>query len=30
MVGGLERFVSEVDGPGGAALVRAREDDLFR
>ncbi len=26
---GLERHVSEGDGPGAAALVRAREDDLF-
>jgi coenzyme F420-0:L-glutamate ligase/coenzyme F420-1:gamma-L-glutamate ligase len=27
---GLERFVLEDDGPGAAALVRARADDLFR
>ena len=30
VVRGLERFVTEEDGPGAAALVRAREDDLFR
>jgi len=30
VVSGLERFVSDDDGPGAAALVRAREDDLFR
>jgi coenzyme F420-0:L-glutamate ligase / coenzyme F420-1:gamma-L-glutamate ligase len=29
-VRGLERFVLEDDGPGAAALVRARADDLFR
>ena len=27
---GLERFVSDEDGPGAAALIRAREEDLFR
>jgi coenzyme F420-0:L-glutamate ligase / coenzyme F420-1:gamma-L-glutamate ligase len=27
---GLERYVTAGDGPGGAALVRAREADLFR
>ena len=27
---GLERFVTEEDGPGAAALVRPREEDLFR
>jgi coenzyme F420-0:L-glutamate ligase/coenzyme F420-1:gamma-L-glutamate ligase len=27
---GLGRFVTDDDGPGGAALVRARSDDLFR
>ena len=27
---GLERFVSEDDGPGAAALIRALEEDLFR
>jgi len=26
---GLERFVHDEDGPGAAALVRAREQDLF-
>jgi len=26
---GLERFVTEEDGPGAAALLRAREEDLF-
>lgn len=30
IVRGLERFVTEEDGPGAAALVRARADDLFR
>jgi coenzyme F420-0:L-glutamate ligase/coenzyme F420-1:gamma-L-glutamate ligase len=30
VVSGLERFVSDDDGPGAAALVRARADDLFR
>ena len=30
VVRGLERFVREDDGPGAAALIRAREDDLFR
>ena len=29
-VRGLERHVTAADGPGAAALVRAREDDLFR
>jgi len=29
-VRGLERFVGDADGPGAAALVRARETDLFR
>jgi coenzyme F420-0:L-glutamate ligase/coenzyme F420-1:gamma-L-glutamate ligase len=29
VVRGLQRFVTEADGPGAAALVRAREDDLF-
>jgi coenzyme F420-0:L-glutamate ligase/coenzyme F420-1:gamma-L-glutamate ligase len=29
VVRGLERFVSADDGPGAAALVRAREEDLF-
>jgi coenzyme F420-0:L-glutamate ligase/coenzyme F420-1:gamma-L-glutamate ligase len=27
---GLERFVTAEDGPGGAALRRARDEDLFR
>ena len=26
---GLERFVADEDGPGAAALLRAREEDLF-
>jgi coenzyme F420-0:L-glutamate ligase/coenzyme F420-1:gamma-L-glutamate ligase len=26
---GLERFVTNDDGPGAAALLRAREEDLF-
>ena len=30
VVSGLERFVSDDDGLGAAALVRARADDLFR
>jgi len=30
LVRGLERYVTEADGPGAAALRRAREDDLFR
>jgi coenzyme F420-0:L-glutamate ligase/coenzyme F420-1:gamma-L-glutamate ligase len=29
LVRGLERFVSAQDGPGGAALVRSRAEDLF-
>ena len=29
LIDGLERFVSEDDGPGAAALLRAREEDLF-
>jgi coenzyme F420-0:L-glutamate ligase/coenzyme F420-1:gamma-L-glutamate ligase len=29
-VRGLDRFVTEEDGPGAAALRRPREDDLFR
>ena len=29
LVRGLERFVTEADGPGAAALVRARGEDLF-
>jgi len=30
LVRGLERHVSDGDGPGAAALVRARDEDLFR
>jgi coenzyme F420-0:L-glutamate ligase/coenzyme F420-1:gamma-L-glutamate ligase len=30
IVRGLERFVTDEDGPGAAALVRARAEDLFR
>jgi coenzyme F420-0:L-glutamate ligase / coenzyme F420-1:gamma-L-glutamate ligase len=30
VVTGLERFVTDDDGPGAAALVRPREEDLFR
>ncbi len=30
VVRGLERYVTEEDGPGAAALVRPREEDLFR
>jgi coenzyme F420-0:L-glutamate ligase / coenzyme F420-1:gamma-L-glutamate ligase len=30
LVRGLERYVTAEDGPGAAALVRAREKDLFR
>ena len=29
IVSGLERFVTDEDGPGAAALVRGRDDDLF-
>jgi coenzyme F420-0:L-glutamate ligase/coenzyme F420-1:gamma-L-glutamate ligase len=29
LLSGLERHISDDDGPGGAALIRAREDDLF-
>ncbi len=29
VVSGLERFVTDDDGPGAAALLRARADDLF-
>jgi coenzyme F420-0:L-glutamate ligase/coenzyme F420-1:gamma-L-glutamate ligase len=29
LIRGLERHVGDADGPGAAALVRAREDDLF-
>ena len=30
IVSGLGRFVTDADGPGAAALVRARDEDLFR
>ena len=30
IVRGLDRFVSAEDGPGAAALRRARDQDLFR
>jgi coenzyme F420-0:L-glutamate ligase / coenzyme F420-1:gamma-L-glutamate ligase len=30
LVRGLERHLTEEDGPGAAALVRARDEDLFR
>lgn len=30
LIRGLERFVTEGDGPGAAALRRPRQDDLFR
>ena len=30
VVSGLGRFVTDDDGPGAAALVRARSEDLFR
>jgi coenzyme F420-0:L-glutamate ligase/coenzyme F420-1:gamma-L-glutamate ligase len=29
VIRGLERYVLESDGPGAAALLRARQDDLF-
>ncbi len=29
LVRGLERYVTEGDGPGAAALIRARDEDLF-
>ena len=29
LVRGLERYVHDDDGPGAAALVRARDEDLF-
>jgi hypothetical protein len=28
-VRGLERHVTDADGPGAAALLRARSEDLF-
>jgi coenzyme F420-0:L-glutamate ligase/coenzyme F420-1:gamma-L-glutamate ligase len=30
LIEGLERFVTEEDGPGAGALLRALEEDLFR
>jgi coenzyme F420-0:L-glutamate ligase/coenzyme F420-1:gamma-L-glutamate ligase len=30
VVRGLERHVTDDDGPGAAALVRPEEEDLFR
>ena len=30
IVSGLGRFITDGDGPGAAALVRARSEDLFR
>jgi coenzyme F420-0:L-glutamate ligase / coenzyme F420-1:gamma-L-glutamate ligase len=30
VVGGLDRWVTEEDGPGAAAILRDRESDLFR
>jgi len=30
LLSGLERHISDDDGPGVAPLIRAREDDLFR
>ena len=30
LVRGLERFVTDDDGPGAAVLRRPREQDLFR
>jgi coenzyme F420-0:L-glutamate ligase/coenzyme F420-1:gamma-L-glutamate ligase len=30
LVRGLERYVTEEDGPGAAALRRPAEKDLFR
>jgi coenzyme F420-0:L-glutamate ligase/coenzyme F420-1:gamma-L-glutamate ligase len=29
IVSGLERYVTDDDGPGAAALIRSRADDLF-
>jgi hypothetical protein len=29
LLSGLERHISDDDGPGAAALIRSREDDLF-
>ena len=30
IVGGLDRFVTDADGPGAAALRRPLDEDLFR
>jgi coenzyme F420-0:L-glutamate ligase / coenzyme F420-1:gamma-L-glutamate ligase len=30
LIGGLERYVTDEDGPGAAALLRPLEEDLFR
>jgi coenzyme F420-0:L-glutamate ligase/coenzyme F420-1:gamma-L-glutamate ligase len=30
VVRGLERYVTDADGPGASALLRARDEDLFR
>ena len=30
VIDGLERFITAEDGPGGGALVRPLEEDLFR
>jgi hypothetical protein len=30
VISGLGRFVTDDDGPGAAALIREREEDLFR
>ena len=29
VVRGLDRYVTEADGPGAAAIMRPREEDLF-
>ena len=29
VVRGLERYVTDEDGPGAAAIVRPRDEDLF-
>ena len=30
ILGGLDRYVSDDDGPGAGALLRPLEEDLFR
>ena len=30
IIDGLERFLTDEDGPGAAALLRPLEEDLFR